>query len=79
MWDISLQGRMGKAGELDSSVRGRNCGLEWPRGSGRRQGTREDQDKGQLEIMGETDKGQFKSEKEHPAKNGTVRPGKGWS
>lgn len=49
-------GRMGKAGELESSGRGRNCGLEWPRGSRMRRGTRENQDNGQLEITGEADK-----------------------
>lgn len=75
---MSLQERLGRAGELESSARGRSYGSEWPRWGRRRQaeGAEEGQDKGWLEISGETEKGQFRARRES-RKNGSVRPGAG--
>lgn len=61
-----MQGRLGRAGKLESPARGRSHGSEWPRRGRRRQaeGAEEGQDKGWLEISGETEKGQFRARRE---------------
>lgn len=75
---MSLQERLGRAGELESSARGRSYGSEWPRWGRRRQaeGAEEGQGKGWLGISGETEKGQFRVRRES-RKNGNCEA-RGW-